>query len=60
MAFVDELKSMPIAIETAAANEQHYEVCMNVSYWRSVLDTAPVMAGGRPCAARAPPQQQRT
>lgn len=26
MAFVDELKSMPIAIETAAANEQHYEV----------------------------------
>jgi cyclopropane-fatty-acyl-phospholipid synthase len=27
-AFVDELKSMPIAIETAAANEQHYEVCL--------------------------------
>jgi hypothetical protein len=26
MAFVDELKSMPIAIETATANEQHYEV----------------------------------
>lgn len=24
--FVDELKSMPIAVQTAAANEQHYEV----------------------------------
>lgn len=31
MAFVDELKSMPIAIETAAANEQHYEVRMNLT-----------------------------
>jgi hypothetical protein len=26
-AFVDELKSMPIAIHTETANEQHYEVC---------------------------------
>lgn len=25
-AFVDELKSMPVAVQTAAANEQHYEV----------------------------------
>jgi hypothetical protein len=25
-AFVDELKSLPIAIQTQAANEQHYEV----------------------------------
>ncbi len=25
-AFVDELKTMPIAVETDAANEQHYEV----------------------------------
>ena len=25
-AFVDELRSMPVAIQTAAANEQHYEV----------------------------------
>lgn len=25
--FVDELKSLPVAVQTAAANEQHYEVC---------------------------------
>ena len=25
-AFVDELRSMPVAVQTAAANEQHYEV----------------------------------
>ena len=25
-AFVDELKSMPVAVQTLAANEQHYEV----------------------------------
>ncbi len=37
-AFVDELKKMPIAIHTAEANEQHYEVpteyylhCLGVS-----------------------------
>ena len=28
-AFVEELKGMPIAIETDAANEQHYEVHPN-------------------------------
>lgn len=26
VAFVQELKTLPIAIQTAAANEQHYEV----------------------------------
>lgn len=26
MAFVQELKGLPIAVQTAAANEQHYEV----------------------------------
>ncbi len=25
-AFVEELKTLPIAVQTAAANEQHYEV----------------------------------
>lgn len=25
-AFVDELKGMPVAVQTLAANEQHYEV----------------------------------
>ena len=25
--FVEELKTMPVAIQTQAANEQHYEVC---------------------------------
>lgn len=25
-AFVDELKTMPVAVDTSAANEQHYEV----------------------------------
>jgi len=29
-AFVDELKTLPVAINTAAANEQHYEVTV----WR--------------------------
>lgn len=26
MAFVQELKCLPVAVQTAAANEQHYEV----------------------------------
>lgn len=26
MAFVDELKQLPVAVQTAAANEQHYEI----------------------------------
>lgn len=26
MAFAEELRKMPIAVHTAAANEQHYEV----------------------------------
>lgn len=26
MAFVRELKCLPVAVQTAAANEQHYEV----------------------------------
>lgn len=34
-AFVDELRSMPVAIQTAAANEQHYEV--PTPYFLSVL-----------------------
>lgn len=31
MAFVQELKVLPIAVHTAAANEQHYEVSM--THW---------------------------
>lgn len=31
-AFVEELKGMPIAIETDAANEQHYEVRPIMAY----------------------------
>ena len=34
-AFVDELKTMPIAVETDAANEQHYEV--PTQYFNAVL-----------------------
>ena len=26
-AFVEELKSLPIAVQTSVANEQHYEAC---------------------------------
>ena len=29
-AFVDELKGMPVAVQTLAANEQHYEVQLHV------------------------------
>lgn len=34
-AFVEELKSMPIAVETDAANEQHYE--LPTEYFNAVL-----------------------
>jgi cyclopropane-fatty-acyl-phospholipid synthase len=34
-AFVEELKSMPVAVETDAANEQHYEV--PTEYFNAVL-----------------------
>jgi hypothetical protein len=36
LSFVNELKTMPIAIQTAAANEQHYEV-MSAIYMPSSL-----------------------
>ena len=36
-AFVDELKTMPVAIQTQEANEQHYEVALSgsvtVAFW---------------------------
>lgn len=28
VAFVNDLKTMPIAVNTSEANEQHYEVCV--------------------------------
>ena len=34
-AFVDELKTMPVAVQTDAANEQHYEV--PTAYFQAVL-----------------------
>lgn len=34
-AFVEELKSMPVAVETDAANEQHYE--LPTEYFNAVL-----------------------
>ena len=39
--FVEELKTLPIAVQTAAANEQHYEVLPNGSSPRSSLDAQP-------------------
>ena len=36
-AFVDELKRLPIAIETDAANEQHYEVRSSEDHLRMSL-----------------------
>ena len=36
MKFVEELKSMPIAINTKDANKQHYEVGMHERAWNSL------------------------
>ena len=33
MKFVRELRSMPIAVKTKAANQQHYEVCFKLYSW---------------------------
>lgn len=35
--FVDELKTLPIAVQTKAANEQHYEVQPTPSPWTGTL-----------------------
>jgi hypothetical protein len=33
MAFIERLRTRPIAIETATANSQHYEVCLYVMWY---------------------------
>ena len=40
--FVEELKTMPVAIQTQAANEQHYEVCCSAG--KPVGDPAGILA----------------
>lgn len=39
--FVEELKTMPVAIQTQAANEQHYEVCCPVDDPAGILADVP-------------------
>ena len=43
-AFVEELKTLPIAVQTAAANEQHYEVLPSGSALWFSLTAQPVVA----------------
>ena len=40
--FVEELKTMPVAIQTQAANEQHYEVCCSAG--KPAGDPADILA----------------
>lgn len=44
MAFVRELKCLPVAVQTAAANEQHYEV-RTCTCWHDCSAYSPQAAG---------------
>ena len=48
-AFVEELKTLPIAVQTAAANEQHYEVLRSGSALFFCLSAPPWLQHKQAC-----------
>jgi cyclopropane-fatty-acyl-phospholipid synthase len=58
-AFVDELKGMPVAVQTLAANEQHYEVRVHVGQWQ-YWSRPEVLIGSNPLTHSVTPPQVPT